>query len=231
MRAWIAGATGYTGQAIVEEVRRQGGVAVAHIRPDRSDLDSWRSKWQPQGIEVDTTPWEHDALVQALRDHQITHVFCCIGTTRARMQRDGAAANSYETVDFGLTKLLADAAVSCPTLVRFVYLSSLGASPRAAGAYLQARWKAECAVRDAGLPYTIARPSILSGERQESRPAERLGAVVGDAVLGLVGALGGSKVRDRYRSNTAVSLARALVRLAADPAALRREIGAADLHG
>lgn len=230
MRAWIAGATGYTGQAVAAEVVRQGGEAIAHIRPDRRDLAEWQARWSAEGIVTDATPWELEALRTALRDRQITHVFCCIGTTRKRMQRDGAAANSYDAVDFGLTKLLADATAGCPGVERFVYVSSLGASQRAAGAYLQARWRAECAVREAGVPYTIVRPSFLTGGREESRPAEAAGAVVTDAALWLVGALGGRRVQDRYRSNTAPELARAMLRLATDPAARNREVSAEDLH-
>lgn len=230
MRAWIAGATGYTGQALVREVIRQGGVAVAHIRPDRRDLADWRARWTAQGALVDATPWEPQALAHALTDQQISHVFCCIGTTRRRMQRDGAAANSYQAVDLGLTKMLAEAAATRRDVQRFVYVSSLGAGPNAKGAYLQVRWQAECAVRESGVPYTIVRPSFLTGGRDELRPAEVVGAAVADGALGLLGLLGASQLRDRYRSNTADSLARAMVRLARDPAAAGQEILAEALH-
>jgi hypothetical protein len=69
----------------------------------------------------------------------------------------------------------------------------------------------------------IARPSFITGpDRDESRPAERLGAAVVDALAAPARLFGGRRLADRYRSTTAAELAAALVRLAADPAAAGR---------
>jgi hypothetical protein len=57
---------------------------------------------------------------------------------------------------------------------------------------------------------------VTGPDRRESRPLERLAAGTADAFLGLVGALGARKLRDRYRSIDAEGLARALVTLALD---------------
>jgi nucleoside-diphosphate-sugar epimerase len=230
MRALVAGATGYSGQAVVEVLRDAGALVWAHVRPDRRDLAEWQARWHDRGAQVVAVPWQEQAMADLIREQQITHVFCCIGTTRARMGRDGAAANSYQAVDYGLTKLLVSACAAAGGVQRFVYVSSLGAGPSAAGAYLQARWQAECAVQQAGVPFTIARPSFLSGDRAESRPGERIGAVVTDALLAVAGAVGAAQTRDRYRSNNAASLARALVRLAADPAAVNQVVLSERLH-
>ena len=53
--------------------------------------------------------------------------------------------------------------------------------------------------------------------------------MVTDATLGLVGLLGGSRLRDRNRSTTNTVLAAALVRLAADPIAQDRVSDSEDL--
>jgi hypothetical protein len=63
----------------------------------------------------------------------------------------------------------------------------------------------------------IARPSIITGERDDSRVGERTAAVVGDGLLAVVGVLGGGKLRARYKSTTPDVLASALIRLGEAP--------------
>lgn len=209
-RAFVAGATGYTGRAVVEAAVEAGFETVAHVRPDSPRLAHWRAEFAARGASVDTTAWEAAAMRATLRDLGPSAVFALLGTTRAR-------GGSYEEVDYGLTMMLLEAARDCGSSPRFVYLSSLGAGPRARGAYMSVRWRVEEAVRASGLSHAIARPAIITGpDRDEARFAERAAATVGDGALGLVGALGGRRLRERFRSTTNVALARALVRLASD---------------
>ena len=158
------------------------------------------------------------ATLEALRP---SHVFALLGTTRARAREEARATGretSYETVDYGLTMLLYTAIGAARP--RFVYLSSAGVPDREPGnAYLRARYRVERALREGDLPFTIARPSIITGpDRDDPRPAERAGAVVIDGALAVVGALGGRRLRARYRSTTNTQLAAALIRVALDPA-------------
>jgi uncharacterized protein YbjT (DUF2867 family) len=102
---------------------------------------------------------------------------------------------------------------------RFVYLSSVGVTPRTRNPYLRARAKLEADLRGSGLPFTIARPAMITGpDREEDRAGERFGAVAGDALLAVVGAFGGRRLRDRYRSTDAKTLAAGLVDVALHPA-------------
>ena len=101
---------------------------------------------------------------------------------------------------------------------RIVYLSSVGADAGARSAYLQlraARPRMRC--RTSGLPWVIARPSIITGERDDSRLGERTAAVVGDGLLAVAGVFGGKKLRARYRSTTPDVLASALIRIGEAP--------------
>ncbi len=216
--AFVAGATGFTGKAVVAELRQRGIATVAHVRPDSHDLAKWQAHFAALGAEVDTTPWETSGMAETLRRRGVTLVFCCVGTTRARMKAQGASANSYEAVDYALPKLLAEASAAAGGVTRFVYLSSLGAGPNAQGAYLQWRWKAEEALRASGVPFTLARPSIITGQREEPRPSEAFAGKAADGFLNLLGAFGATTLRDRYKSTTDARLAHALVRLAFDPA-------------
>ena len=224
MQAWVAGATGFTGKAVVAELRARGVAVVAHVRPDSRDLDKWQAYFTGLGAVVDTSPWTPEAQRAALATHGVTHIFCCIGTTQKRMRAQGQAANSYEAVDYALPKLLAEAAAHVGTVSRFTYVSSLGASASATGAYLHWRWKAEEAIRASGVPFTIARPSFITGARDESRPTESWASQVSDGLLSVVGLLGAKTTAARYKSTDDVHLARALIRLAQDPTAANQVV-------
>ena len=224
--AFVAGATGYTGRAVVAALRARGVRTVAHVRPDSAEVEAWRARFAALGAEVSTAPWEAEALGAALAALGVTEVYGLVGTTRARAKalgRDGgagaAAAASYDAVDYGLTALLAGAARASGRAPWLVYLSSLGADAASRNPYLRARGRAEEAVRAAGVPFTIIRPSFVSGpDRPESRPAERAGAVLGDGVLGLARLFGARSFAARYRSVSAEALAALLIALPGDPA-------------
>ncbi|MCA9622750.1 MAG: hypothetical protein KC731_27210 [Myxococcales bacterium] len=117
---------------------------------------------------------------------------------------------------------LLEASAALEPKPRFVYLSSAGVPAREPrrGSYLWARFAVEQALREGDVPYTIARPSIITGpDRDDARPGERAAAVVVDGTLGLLEVLGGKRLAARYRSTTNEVLAGALLRLALDPAA------------
>jgi nucleoside-diphosphate-sugar epimerase len=231
-RAFVAGATGYTGRAVVEVLRARGIETIAHVRPDSSRLAEVRARFEGQGAQVDTTPWEAGAIAQTLERLRPTIVFALLGTTRARARSEGMAAQqAYARIDFGLTKWLIDGCAKIEPRPRFVYLSAVGVREDATNAYVAARARCEAALRDSDVPWTIARPSFITGsDREESRPMERIAATVGDGVLAVAGLLGGAKLRERYRSTDASTLAKGLVRVALDPAFERRVAQSEDLR-
>ncbi len=232
--AWVAGATGYTGQAVVSALLERSIVAYAHVRPDSPRKAYWRTEFVQRGAEVDSTPWDEAALTGRLRDLGVTQVYALLGTTKRRAkqaQQAGDAPADYEAVDYGLTVQLLRAAAACG-VSRFIYLSSAGVGPSARGAYLQVRHRVEVELQQSGVAYTIARPSFITGpDREESRPLERIGAVVSDGLLGVASVFGGRKLRARYRSTSATVLGQALVRLACDPEAANRVVESEHLRG
>lgn len=220
MTAFVAGATGYTGREVVRALREREVRTVAHVRPDSSRLEEWRARFEELGAEVDTTPWDAEAMAACLKELAPGQVFSLLGTTRKRARASGAADESYETVDYGLTALLIDAAAAAGSQPRFVYLSSAGVKPGSRNRYLAARARAESRLRESGLPFTIARPSFITGPgRDDSRPGERAAATVADGLLAGVALFGGRKLRRRWRSTTNTVLADGLVRLAFDDGA------------
>jgi uncharacterized protein YbjT (DUF2867 family) len=234
--AFVAGATGFTGREVVRLLVKRGVPTVAHVRPDSSRLEEWKEHFSGMGAVVDQTAWERAAMTDALLRLQPACVFALLGTTRARMSaaaRSGhdPASQSYQSVDYGLTALLIEAAKDAGLSPRVVYLSAVGVKKGSRSAYYQARWKAETLLRSSGLPYTIARPSIITGPgRDDRRPLETVSAVVGDRLLSVAGVLGARRARVRYASTTNVRLAEALVRLALDPTAENRILESEELY-
>jgi uncharacterized protein YbjT (DUF2867 family) len=235
--AFVAGATGYTGREVVRDLRARGARAVAHVRPDSSRLEEWRARFGDVGAEVDATPWEESAMTETLERLRPDVVFALLGTTKKRASKAAAAGKdasleSYEAVDYGLSALLLRATVKAGLKPRFVYLSSIGVSDDARGAYLQVRARLERELRQSGLPFTIARPSFITGDdRDEARPIERAAAGVGDALLGAAALFGGKRLRDRYASIDPKTLGESLVRFGIEPAGENRVLEADALRG
>ncbi len=224
--AFVAGATGYTGREVVRALRERGIDTIAHVRPDASRLGEWRGRFEAQGARVDSTAWDPAAMGSTLRRLRPDLVFALLGTTQSRARearRRGRADAGYEAVDYGLTILLYETAMEAGVRPRFIYLSSVGVREGAGNPYLAVRGRVERRLRDGTLPYTIARPSFITGpDREEFRIGERVGARVVDGLLTVAGWFGAGRLKQRYRSTTGATLARALVRLAVDPAAVGR---------
>jgi uncharacterized protein YbjT (DUF2867 family) len=221
--AFVAGSTGYTGKEVVRALRARGVEAHAHVRPGSNALAKVAPLFRDLGATLDTTPWDEAALTATLARVRPDAVFALLGTTRARTREaarrgDASERLGYDAVDYGLTAMLLRATRAAGLSARFVYLSSAGVREGTSSAYLAARARVERELRESGVPYTIARPSFITGpDRDEDRPLERIGAAIADAGLGMLGALGARRVNARYRSTNAETLGTSLVRHAFDP--------------
>ena len=218
IRAFVAGATGYTGREVVGVLRQREGSVIAHVRADSPSLATARLAFERLGAVVDSTPWTPAAMAESLARIRPTHVFALLGITQARARRrarSGAPPESYASVDYGLTAMLLEATRRSAPTARFIYLSSLGASETAGGEYLRVRGRLEREIRASGLSALIVRPSLITGhDRDESRPTERAAAFLVDRGLSLARLVGGRSLQRRYRSRTAAELAEAMVTLA-----------------
>lgn len=215
MRAFVAGATGYTGREVVRLLVEAGVETVAHIRPDSASRQTWESQFPQMGALVSLAPWTPAGIQTEFSQRPPDLVFGLIGTTRARAKEaSDKDRETYEVVDYGLTALLIDACEKCQTKPSFVYLSSLGVGPDSPSSYIQARWKVESKLSQSDLKYLIARPSFISGDgRDVPRPMERVGAVVSDGALALLGKIGFKHTQDKYASMDNTQLACGLVNL------------------
>ncbi len=215
MTAFVLGATGFVGREVVRQLCVRGGKPIAHVRPDSKKVADWRETFRDLGAETDTTAWDARALASTLREKRVTELYILIGTTKSKAKSDQVAGNIYQAVDLGLTQIAVDDDKG--TKIRLVYLSSVGADPDARSAYLEARGQAEAVVRGAGLPWVIARPSLIVGDRDELRIGEKIGAGIGDGMLAVAGVFGAKGARAKYRSTSADVLASALIRIGEAP--------------
>lgn len=232
MRAFVAGATGYTGREVVRELHARNVAAVAHVRPDSRQLKQWRARFRDVA-EVDTTRWELSAMRETFTRLQPTHVFALLGTTRSRTRaaQQQGANDSYETVDYGLSAMLLEALQQAGVNAKFIYLSSLGVTGKTKNPYLAVRWRMENELKRSGLPYVIARPAFITGsDREEFRMMERALGMTTDVLLDVASVVGLRRLRDRFHSLSGQQLARGLVSAALDTKVTNVTLDAADLR-
>ena len=123
---------------------------------------------------------------------------CCLGTTIKR----AGSREAFRAVDHDAVVAFARAARDRGARV-FLHVTALGADARSSVFYNAVKGEVEAAVAGLGFPSVYAlRPSILDGEREESRPVERAGLVVMRALGPLLG---------KYRPTPASAVAAALV--------------------
>ena len=211
--AFIVGSSGYTGQHLVQSGPNLGCSIIAHVRPGSSKEDTMRALCAESNASLALLPFDKGAFQEGLERHAPTFVFSCLGTTKRRASEEAGA--NYESVDYGLTKLVMDVCAAMPRPPRFVYLSALGAGRATTNAYMSVRHRIETELRASGLPWTIARPAFISGsDREESRPMERFGAAAGDGVLRALGFFGAKRLEQKYASLSGAALAEGMLRAA-----------------
>ena len=173
LKIWIAGASGFSGKALVDDLyQQQGFQPIPHIRPESSRLDTLQSLWEQRGVNTEVTPWTE--VHQRLLDVEPQVIISCLGTTKKHARRGGG---TYQDVDFGLNEQLISAAKQCATPPHFIYISAMGADWGRWSSYLKARMDIENLLQESGLNYSIIRPAFLTGaSRDERRLLEAWGA-------------------------------------------------------
>ncbi len=191
----VAGATGLVGREVLDllltGVTVERVVSLGRRRTGREDPALTEVLVDLGGIR--------DASVEP----PVDAVLCCLGTTmRAAGSRDAFRAVDLDgPVALGHLALLLGAP-------RFAMISSIGADPCARSFYLRTKGEAEEAVAAMGIPrVVILRPSLLLGERRETRPAERLAGIT----LRILSPILAGPLR-RWRPVHARTVARAMIR-------------------
>ncbi len=137
-------------------------------------------------------------------------VFSCIGTTMKQVKGDREA---YRKIDFDINRIAAETAASYGVFA-YLLVSSVGADPaNNNNFYLKLKGVTEETVSKQAIPQVhIFRPSLLVGDRKESRPAEKISQFLAPAVSPLL--LRGWR---KYKPIKGLALAFAMMNAAKDP--------------
>lgn len=146
----VTGATGFVGGEIVKRLIQQArGVRCLVRDPARAPEFLSRHCDSFQGDVLDT-----ESLSRAVRG--IAGIVHLVGIIRETKEA------TFEKMHVQATLNLLRAAQGAG-VKRFLHMSALGSRPNAPSRYHQTKWKAEEAVRESGLDYTIFRPSVIFG--------------------------------------------------------------------
>jgi uncharacterized protein YbjT (DUF2867 family) len=200
--ALVLGATGLVGKTLVEQLcqdHRYQTVTCLVRKPLSLDFFcASADKVQPIVVDFDN-----------LQDYQgyfgCPHIYVCLGTTIKKAGSKGA----FRKVDFEYVHVAAQLA-RAQRAVSFVWISSVGANAKSHNFYLRVKGELENAIIGmSGLDNACAvRPSLLLGEREEMRPAEKLASVISPFLSPLL--VGGLM---KYKPVQAADVAAQMIRL------------------
>jgi uncharacterized protein YbjT (DUF2867 family) len=155
MKVAIAGGHGKIARRLTRLLKRNGDEVVSIIRnPDHAD-DVRADGGEP--VVVDLERDDVDKVAEAVESTDAVVFAAGAGP--------GSGPERKETMDYGGAVKLIDAAKQ-RGVGHYVMVSSMGADPNASNGqmapYFRAKGKAEEALRQSGLPYTIIRPGGLT---------------------------------------------------------------------
>ena len=157
----VAGGTGFVGAAIVRELRRRGQPVAVLTR------DTNRSRKRFPALEVQFREGDVrdlSTLEEGVRGSDT--IVGCVQFPNSPVENP-SRGHTFEEVDAKGTENLVHAAKAAGVR-RYVYLSGAGAAPDAEYHWFRAKWRAESAVREGGMNYTILRPSWIYGPEDQA---------------------------------------------------------------
>lgn len=192
--ALVAGASGLVGSLLLDELLAEARYSQV-ISLGRRALP----RQEPRLVQrtVDFSRLESEPLPL------VDDAFCCLGTTIKK----AGSREAFRAVDYEAVLAFARAAQRAGAR-RFLVVTALGADARSRVFYNRVKGEVEEALEGLGLEcLVVAQPSLLLGERQESRPGERAAIVASRLLAPLLRPLPSRPIEAR-------TVARALVRLA-----------------
>lgn len=193
--ALIAGASGLVGGHLLDLLLEATDVAWV-ISLGRRALDRSDARLEQRTVDF--------AALDAVELPAVTEAHCCLGTTIAR----AGSQEAFRAVDHDAVVAFARAAKRAGAQ-RFLVVTALGADPRSRVFYNRVKGEAEEALKALGFPsLVILRPSLLLGDRAESRPGERAAIVASRIFAPLLRPFGSRPIEGRTVAKAMVALGR-----------------------
>ncbi|AXO79211.1 nucleoside-diphosphate sugar epimerase [Olleya aquimaris] len=164
--AIILGASGLTGGLLLDQL----------INDERYESIKLFSRSKLEGLPNKVTQYIGDLLEleQFKNDFTGDQVFCCIGTTKAKTPNK----DLYKKIDYGIPVSAAKLAKT-NGIETFLVISALGANSKSSVFYNKIKGEMERDVLKQDIKKTfIFQPSLIGGDRKESRTLETIGKVV-----------------------------------------------------
>ncbi|CNK57077.1 oxidoreductase [Yersinia enterocolitica] len=159
----LLGASGLVGGELLRLLRLDARV-TSIIAPTRKPLPAMNKLTNPQGENI-------GELLKTLHD-PVDLVFCCLGTTR----KQAGSQAAFRQVDYRLVLATGETGLRLGAR-HFLLVSAMGANPHSWMFYNRTKGEAERDLQAQGWPQlTIARPSMLAGQRTKPRLMESLSA-------------------------------------------------------
>lgn len=192
-KAVIAGSSGLIGSKLLDILLKEPAYSEVIILV-RKETGLKNKKLKELVVDFDKL----DDYVKEINGHAI---FCCLGTTRKKTPD----LNSYRKIDHDYPVKLAQLAFDNGA-EQYHLVSSLGANSKSRAYYTRFKGETEDDIKKVGIKTLhIYQPSILTGDRKEYRPNEKIATAVMKLIDPLL--IGSLK---KYRSIPAQTVAMAM---------------------
>lgn len=156
----LAGATGLTGELLLDRLLNEPTIERV-LAPSRKPLAEHPHLDNPVG---------EPAVFLPQLSGPVEVAFCCLGTTI----KQAGSEQAFRAVDHDMVVAFGKRAREMGAR-HLIVVSAIGADPKSSVFYNRVKGEMEQSLRAQGWPQlTLARPSVLIGERLEERPVEKL---------------------------------------------------------
>jgi uncharacterized protein YbjT (DUF2867 family) len=196
LTAVVIGATGLTGNLVVEELLKDEAFKIVRVLV-RKKVNKIHHKLQQEIVNFN----DMDDYSKKFGEGDI--IFSCVGTTQKNVKGDKLL---YEKIDYHIPVNAARIGIT-KGFKKFLIVSAIGANESSSYFYLRLKGKTENALKR--FPFEsldIFQPSIINGNRKENRILEKIAQAVMDLLSFLL--LGPLK---KYRAIGADNIAKAMV--------------------
>jgi uncharacterized protein YbjT (DUF2867 family) len=164
MKIFLAGASGYVGERVLDDLLAAGHEVTALVHSERSREEIARADPNVKAVKGDVT--SADDMLRAVPSGTQAVIYLP-GLLRESPTHDRSSASkpiTFRAVHVeGVRNVLA--AAKAAGARRWVQMSALGARQNGATEYYRTKWEAEELVRASGLGWTILRPSLIFDDR------------------------------------------------------------------